>query len=119
MVAAALDVDRAQVHDAGEALGRVGPSRHSGLPETGTWNSVLRSWLSIIESLLYCDSKRAPSRGPRPIAGSTPALKKATFSGIDRSVSAPSMTTSMPCARKASSWADEYRPVATSTPNSP
>ncbi len=47
--------------------GSVGPSRQSGLPDTGTWNSTLRSWLSIISSLRYCDSDRLVMNGPRPI----------------------------------------------------
>ena len=56
MLAATLDVDRAEVDHALEALRRVDRSMQPGLPGTGTWNSTLRSWLSIISSFLYCAS---------------------------------------------------------------
>ena len=53
MVAAALDVDGAEVDDAAEALGTASAveARRVGASGRGTWNSTLRSWLSICSSL--------------------------------------------------------------------
>ena len=59
MIAAALDVDRAEVGTPWKQSGSGGPSRQtlgSGMPGFGTWNSTLRSWLSICSSFLYCGS---------------------------------------------------------------
>ena len=84
MVAAALDVDRAEVDDALEARRQRRAVEAPSLPGTGTWNSTLRSWLSIISSFLYCDSPPMPwSTGPTPTCLSRSGLKNATLSGID------------------------------------
>ena len=61
MIAAALDVDRAEVDHALEAVRQRRPVEAARfVPGTGTWKSTLRSWLSIISSFLYSGSPPMP-----------------------------------------------------------
>ena len=114
VVAAALDVDRAEVDDAGEAV-RVDDRRAAALgsvvPGFGTWNRTLRSVLSICSSFLYSRSPRLARTGPMPTRCSRSGLPNATDSGITSVIVSPSSSTSIPCRRNASSWAAENVPA--------
>ena len=100
--------------------GRLGSSKHSGLPETGIWNSTLRSVSSIISSLLYSDSlPMALSIGPSWTWGSRSGLNSARFSEMVSVRSAPPFSMPTPCAVNRASCAALYRDASVSISNSP
>ena len=87
-------------------FGSDGSDRHASLPETGTWNSTLRRWLSICSSLLYCGSPPIPfSIGPSFSMSSRVGLKNIRFSDTPSVTSPLATATSTPAAFSASSSA--------------
>ena len=110
VVAAALDVDRAEVRDAGEAVRvddrRRADGRDRAIPGFGTWNSTLRSELSICSSLRYWRSRRglrasARARPARAGRGLPNATRRA---GSRAAASRPPAARRDALPRKPSSW---------------